>query len=95
MSRYNRSRLVRDRNDVVHQGSLGYPEIPITSEDMWVQAGVYDRLDNLAQRFYKDPSLWWIIARANNIGKGSMYITEGKTIRIPANPGSIQDTLGG
>jgi len=42
-------------------------------------------LDNLANKYYEDSSLWWIIARANNIGKGDLTVPLGKQIRIPFN----------
>ena len=40
-----------------------------------------DRLDLLAQRFYKDASLWWYIARANNLK--TMNVPAGTSLRIP------------
>jgi len=42
-----------------------------------------DRLDNLAWEYYKDPSLWWIIARANGIGLGNLSVPIGEQLRIP------------
>ncbi len=40
-------------------------------------------LDLLAKEFYGDETLWYVIARANNLGKGSMYVPPGEIIRIP------------
>jgi nucleoid-associated protein YgaU len=37
----------------------------------------------LAYQYYEDQSLWWVIAKANNLGKGTWYITPGTLIRIP------------
>ena len=42
-----------------------------------------DRCDNLAQRFYGDTSLWWFIARANNLK--TMNIPAGTSLRIPTS----------
>ena len=42
-----------------------------------------DRLDNLAKEFYGDERLWFVIARANDIGKGSMAVPKGEVIVIP------------
>jgi hypothetical protein len=36
--------------------------------------------------------LWWIIARANNIGKGDLTVPIGTQIRIPSDYISIIDT---
>ena len=42
-----------------------------------------DRLDLLAKEFYGDESLWFVIARANNLGRGSLSIPPGIVISIP------------
>lgn len=66
-----------------------YPEIPITDSDFYITSTLGDRLDLLANRFYKDPNYWWIIAQANSIGKGSLSVPPGTQLRIPANLGTI------
>ena len=38
----------------------------------------------MAYRFYKDTSLWWIIAKANGI-RGKTALEIGKIIRIPSD----------
>ena len=42
-----------------------------------------DRLDLLAKEFYGDQTMWFVIARANNLGKGSMVVPPGIPISIP------------
>ena len=44
-----------------------------------------DRLDALAAKFYQDSSLWWIIARANEIRTGKPTIAPDTKLRIPGN----------
>ena len=56
---------------------------PKSSADKYVFAREGDRLDNLANEFYEDPRLWWILAEANELGKGSLIVPAGKQIRIP------------
>ena len=51
--------------------------------DLYIFSRDGDRLDNLANDFYKDPRYWWIIAQANNLGKGTLTIPSGLQIRIP------------
>jgi len=43
----------------------------------------YERLDNIAYRFYGDPKYWYLIAQANNLAKGSFHANEGQTLDIP------------
>ena len=45
-----------------------------------------DRYDILANQYYSDSSLWWIISTANNnVVQNSLYLPEGTQIRIPAD----------
>lgn len=62
-----------------------YPNIPSTEDDIYVMTSIGDRYDTLALQFYKDASLWWIIAAANNHQKASLVTSPGKQLRIPAN----------
>lgn len=63
-----------------------YPEIPETERDIYVVTTAGDRLDTLAQQYYGDSTLWWIISAANsNINRASLIPTPGIQIRIPYN----------
>ena len=49
-----------------------------------------DRFDQLAQQYYGDSSLWWVISIANNsFNQGSYFVTPGVQLRIPSQIGSI------
>ncbi len=71
--------------------SVTYPEITSHINDMHIITTVGDRLDLLAQNYYKDSRLWWVIANANRdiIEKGSYHLKSGLQIRIPANVNNI------
>jgi nucleoid-associated protein YgaU len=46
----------------------------------------YDRLDNLAQTYYGDPTQWWRIAQANpDVAMDWTSVTPGTVIRIPTS----------
>ena len=72
-----------------------YPEVPLSDEDTYVYTTQGDRFDVLAQQYYGDQSLWWIISIANtavagtslpaDLSQDSLIIPEGNQIRIPAN----------
>jgi hypothetical protein len=62
-----------------------YPNIPLSDTDIYVISETYDRLDTLAYQYYKDASLWWIIASANNIHDAPFGLTDGTLLRIPTN----------
>ena len=63
-----------------------YPEIPATSDDIYVYSVQGDRFDVLALQYYKNSSLWWVISIANTdkLPQNSLVIPEGLQIRIPA-----------
>lgn len=42
-----------------------------------------ERLDNIAYKFYKDASKWFVIARANKAVTGKLYAERGVPIIIP------------
>ena len=62
-----------------------YPEIQPTNADYYVITTVDDRLDLIAQDFYQDSSLWWVIASANALPGDSIYPPIGIQLRIPTN----------
>lgn len=70
-----------------------YPEIPPTEEDIYVIVTSYDRMDIIASDYYGDPSLWWIIASANNLPGNSLYLTNGTQVRIPADYRGVIDNF--
>jgi hypothetical protein len=47
----------------------------------------------LAKKYYGDESFWWVIAQANNLGKGKLSIPLGKQLRIPGNVSQILNNL--
>lgn len=65
-----------------------YPKIPVESTDIYIFASETDYLDTLAHKFYRDSSLWWVIAQANNIKLG-MKVPAGQQLRIPQNISAI------
>lgn len=66
-----------------------YPEIPVSSQDNYVISTAGDRMDLLAQDFYGDVTLWWIISSANSLPGDSLYLEPGMQIRIPADLAGI------
>ena len=76
-----------------------YPEVPLSENDIYVYTTQGDRFDILAQQYYKNSSLWWVISIANtgNAGAGtlvslpqnSLIIPEGIQIRIPSNYANV------
>jgi hypothetical protein len=66
-------------------GSVIYPKIKPSDNDIYIISDSSDRLDVLALKYYNDQTLWWIIATANNLNDASYSIEAGKQLRIPSN----------
>ena len=45
--------------------TIRYPNIPFSVDDIYVTTTAGDRLDLLANQFYNDVRLWWVISIAN------------------------------
>ena len=71
-----------------------YPDITFNEDDSYVMTTVGDRLDLLADQFYRDPNLWWVINNANpDTTRGdSLVVKKGIQLRIPSE-NSIPDLM--
>ena len=64
--------------------------IPLSFNDVYVYTDEGDRFDILAQTYYSDSNLWWIISIANpQLPQNSIYPPLGIQIRIPSNISGI------
>ena len=61
------------------------PNIPLRDDDIYVATETGDRLDTLANQFYGNSSLWWIIAAANKLHGAMFAVPDGTVLRIPQN----------
>lgn len=73
--------------------STTYPDIKTKVGDIYIITKVSDRLDSIADEFYNDPTLWWILAKANNLGKGTLVVPPGTQLVIPNSPSTITNQL--
>lgn len=64
------------------------PEIPVDGSDLYIITTDGDRLDLIANHFYGDISLWWVIVQANvGVLKGDeLAVKGGVQLRIPTTP---------
>ena len=60
------------------------PDIPAQPDDRVYVVSPLDRVDTLAQKFYGDPILWWVIAVANGADLVPGDLEVGASIRIPS-----------
>ena len=72
MSRYQDIAILNTPEGKRYYGTNFYPTIPLSDSDIYVITDERDRYDMLANQYYGDVSLWWIIASANVSFKASL-----------------------
>lgn len=88
MQRY-KEKITNSDNVVIFETHY-IPGFPESDKDIYIYSKRGDRLDNLAYKYYNDQTLWWVIARCNNLMNGTLIIPPGLRIRIP-EPYNILD----
>ena len=89
MKRYESTPVTKRWDDKRVYRTTRYPTINPSESDVIVISNEGDYLDSLAYRYYGDPTLWWVIALVNNIGKGRMSVDPGLQLRIPQDINTI------
>lgn len=89
--RYRNIPIKNDESGKRVTRSTLYPPIPRKQSDVYVRTTIGDRVEMLAFKYYGDVNLWWLIAQANDIGKGSFAIPAGSLIRIPIQYDDVLD----
>lgn len=84
-NRYIYNRILKKRDEKRYLSTTIYPKIKPNNDDIYIIVDNTDRLDLLANKYYNNSEFFWIIAVANNINNGDMYLKEGTQIRIPSD----------
>ena len=91
--RYNKENIKRlDNGKKVLKTSIP-KSIPKKDDDIYIITQETDRLDLLANEYYGDSRLWWIIANANNINSVNIGLEGGIQLRIPKNKFDILNNI--
>tara|TARA_Y100000356_G_C11112456_1_gene210356 strand:- start:169 stop:477 length:309 start_codon:yes stop_codon:yes gene_type:complete len=89
MNRYRDIPVLKNKevnNGSRYYSTTRYPEIPLSPNDIYVITTEGDSLDALAQQFYQDKSLWWVLSVANtSLTQNSLYPPVGTQLRIPTD----------
>ena len=86
MNRYNNTPIISSSLSVKYYRDTKYPDIPLSIDDIYVITTAGDRFDLLANQYYGDSTLWWIIPTANpHISLDSLYVPLETQIQIPSN----------
>ena len=82
MARYDNT-IIKKKDKKSYYNTTIYKKVDEKNSDSYIIAQEGDRCDNLANRFYGDSSLWWFIAKVNNLSSNN--IPAGTSLRIPSS----------
>mgnify|MGYP003133056417 CR=1 FL=1 len=82
MSRYDTTKIsTKNKINKPSYRTTIYEKVPKRDTDRYFIAQEGDRCDNLANEYYGSSTLWWFIARVNNLTTNN--IPAGTSLRIP------------
>lgn len=70
-----------------------FKSIPKKDDDIYIITQETDRLDTIANQFYGDSTLWWIISLANDLNSADIGVEPGIQLRIPSNLPAVKKYL--
>ena len=91
--RYTTVTILKDKDGKRYYKPTIVKEIPLKDSDLYIYPFPGDRFDMLAQRYYGDSNLWWIIAKANDMSDGQIGVDPETKLRIPQEIQKILDSL--
>lgn len=93
MERYEQASIrENNENESFYETQL-LPDVPRRPEDIIIETEAGQRLDRLAFRYYDDAKLWWVIAAANNLGRGDWTVPPDTRLRIPQNLSEVSSEI--
>ena len=91
--RYDSAKVRKDKNGTRYYKPTIVPNVPIKDSDIFVYPIYGDRFETIAQRYYNDSTLWWIIAKANELSRGEISADPLKKLRIPTEIDDILESV--
>ena len=91
--RYDSAKVRRNKDGTRYYKPTIVPNIPIKDSDIFVYPVYGNRFETIAQRYYNDSTLWWIIAKANELSRGEISADPLKKLRIPTEIDDILESV--
>lgn len=83
-NRYENAKIYKDTDGKRYYSTVILNTTERSVNDLYINSKSGDRLDLLAKTYYGDVRYWWVIALANNLGKGTMIVPSELQLRIPS-----------
>lgn len=88
MNRYENVDTAIINKKKVYTGTT-LPYVEPTDTDIVILTTITDRLDLLADEYYGDSSMWWVIALKNNLTDIDMVLEPGTILRLPTRANAL------
>lgn len=83
MKKYQTDITIDDTKTIPYYETVIPTRVPAEVVPFYYTTRGNQRLDTLSNLFYKTPSKWWILARANNLADGTIAVPDGTKLFIP------------
>lgn len=93
MGRYDNLSVEYKNTKGLVYNSILLPYVTQSDSDILIITEADDRLDLLANQFFGDASLWWVIATYNNLTNIDIKLEPGLQLRIPNNPAIVTQII--
>lgn len=91
--RYNNIKTSNKKGKGLVYDSVVLPHVNPIDSDILIITSAEDRLDLLANHYFGDASLWWVIAVTNNLTDIDLKLEPGTQLRIPTNVSQIKKLI--
>ncbi len=83
MNKYQTDVIIDTSKNIPYYQTVLLSDVPSETVPFYYTARGNERLDILANRFYKNSKQWWVIAKANNLANGTISVPDGTKLFIP------------
>ena len=84
MNRNDFCETLRTKFGKRYYSTILYPTLPLSSRDTYILTESNDTLTDIANKFWNDVNLWWVIAVMNpEVKKDSLHLDTNMQLRIP------------
>ena len=84
MNRYDYAEILRTKYGKRFYSTINYPTLPLSENDTYILTESGDTLTDIANKFWNDVNLWWVILCINSdLPKDSLHLDAGLQLRIP------------
>jgi hypothetical protein len=83
MKKYQTNIIIDQTKNIPYYQTTLVSDIPEEIVPYYYTTRGNERLDNISNKFYRTPTNWWVLAKANNLANGTISVPNGTKLFIP------------